>query len=79
MTTFEKSVILKVISIRMGPDPTPLALSQEEPRTQIHTKKRPHEDTPRRQHLRAKERGLRRTQTCPQLGLRFTVLNSEEN
>lgn len=68
---------MEVISTRMGPDPTPLALSQEETRTQMCTRRGQTEDT-RRHHLRAKEQGLRRKQTCTQFGLGLTVLNSEE-
>lgn len=68
---------MEVISIRMGPDPTPLASSQKETRTQMYTKERQTEDT-RRHHLQAKEQGLKRKQTCTQLGPSLTVLNSEE-
>lgn len=68
---------MEVISFRMGPDPTPLASSQKETRTQMFTKERQTEDT-RRHHLRAKEQGLKRKQTCTQLGPGLTALNSEE-
>lgn len=57
---------MEVISFRMGPDPTPLASSQKETRTQMYTKERQTEDT-RRHHLRAKEQGLKRSKPAHSL------------
>ena len=56
-------------SQRWSPDPVVLGSYKEEEVTQQHvcTEKNPDEDTGRRQHLQAKERDLRRHESCQHL------------